>query len=501
MESKAAAFEEVRSSLRRLGIPDILPGLHAVGISINRAVLGGSHSVAVYPPIDSLTPLDSGAVLDAIDCGSDASLYVHVAFCETRCTFCHYAVEHYAGSASRSQPAGGRVTRYLEALQQELTAWGLRLARSATRLSSIYIGGGTPLVLEQDALGELIKTIRGEFDIVENAEVCIEGSPLTITAPDGADKLRFMKAEGVTRLSFGVQSFDDMVLQHAARGYQRDVAIRASQIASEIFENWNLDLIQGLYRGTPSETWDNLNVIAEIRPAHLTWYHGRFADRPQGSWYRSPSKRAGFEDEYATLFGRMLIWQEMRALGYHQIDGNRFAREQRYVDPFKAIRTSASDSLLGVGAASYSHVGVKDAADGRHGYMFRNITNIPAYANCVLSGDSPIATGRIMNGEEVFAASFATGLRSGRIESDDLRAIRSRHPGLSSHYDDIEIRLRDVGILESYAAGCGQTGTRMSELGRLFEDETLSLFFSPAVQRTLAMGGASPHRLVMTSLP
>ena len=101
------------------------------------------------------------------------------------------------------------------------------------------------------------------------AEVCIEGSPLTITAPGGEDKLRFLKEQGFTRLSVGVQSFDDAVLKYAARGYKREVPIRASRIAAQVFDNWNLDLIQGLYKGSPSETWETAG-IAEIRPGtHL----------------------------------------------------------------------------------------------------------------------------------------------------------------------------------------------------------------------------------------
>ena len=485
MKSKAAAFKTVNSSLRRLRVPEVLPTLHAAGLSISRTVLGGSHSVAIYPPIDSLTPLNPLSVLDTIDCGRDVSLYVHIAFCETRCTFCHYAVRHYSPGRS-SQAEGSEVTRYLDVLKQELRFWGERLARSATALSSIYIGGGTPLILDQEALFDLVRTIKDAYNILPGAEVCIEGSPLTITAAGGKDKLRFLKEQGVTRLSFGVQSFDDTVLKYSARGYKRDLPIRASLIASQVFENWNLDLIQGLYKGSPDETWENIKVISDLRPTHVTWYHGRFGDRPQGDWYKIDTKRDSFEDDPATLFGRMLIWQEMAALGYHQTDGNRFVRETQYVDPFKKIRTSAFSNLLGVGAASYSHIaGNADQMRGR-GYMFRNESNIQSYVDCVLAGNVPIATGRMIDEEELLATSYATGLRNGRIEDEDLRSIERNKPELSLHYRALVRQLRDLGILESYVDCYGATGLRISELGRLFEDETLALFFSPAVKRTLA---------------
>jgi coproporphyrinogen III oxidase-like Fe-S oxidoreductase len=496
LRSRAAAFDDAYASLGRLGVPDVLPALHAIGLSISRTVLGGSHSVAVYPPIDSLMPVDANHVLDAIRFGRDTSLYVHVPFCETRCTFCHYAVQQYANRGSASQTSRRDVARHLEALERELAFWGNRLARSGTALSSIYIGGGTPLVLDQDALDDIIRAIDDGYEILPGAEVCIEGSPLTITAVDGEDKLRFLEARGFTRLSFGVQSFDDAVLRYAARGYKRDVAIRAAEIVSGIFDNWNLDLIQGLYKGSAAETWQNLEVIAELQPPHLTWYHGRFADRPQGDWYKSDDRHGGFEDESATLLGRMLIWEGMAALGYQQTDGNRFVRERLFTDPFKKVRTSSSRDLLGVGAASYSHVGADPAADGDcRGYVFRNETRIRAYAERALSGDVPIATGRVVDDEELLAMSYATGLRNGRTETAALRAVAARKPQLSAHYRALVGMLRGSGILEPHANGDGEDGLRLTELGRLFEDETLALFFSPAVKRAMTARGRSDARL------
>lgn len=486
MRSQAVGFDAAQQSLRRLGLPGALPTLHSVGVNISRSVLGGSHSVAVYPPIDSLTPIDALSITNSINFCRDTSLYVHIAFCETRCTFCHYAVQHYSGVGSSSQTANDSVAQYMEALERELVIWGAKLKESATVVSSIYIGGGTPLVLEMKSLGNLIRIIKKEFSVLPGAEICIEGSPLTISASGGEDKLRFLKEEGVTRLSFGAQSFDNAVLKYAARGYDRELPIRASQIASEVFDNWNIDLIQGLFKGSPYETWGNLQVISQLRPPHLTWYHARFADRPQGDWYKAASKRPEFEDEPATLLGRMLIWQEMAELGYHQVDGNRFVRDQRFVDPFKLIRTSASRNLLGVGAGSYSHVGEVSGVEGGAGYVFRNESSIPAYVKRVLCGTSPIATGRLIDGAELLATSYATGLRNGRIENASIRAIRVTVPNLSSHYERLVATLCDVGILESYSQKEGGGGLRFSELGRLFEDETLALFFSPAVQKELA---------------
>ena len=181
----------------------------------------------------------------------------------------------------------------------------------------------------------------------------------------------------------------------------------------------------------------------------------------------------------------MLIWQELAALGYQQTDGNRFVRDPHYTDPFKRVRTSSSHNLIGVGVASYSHVGAGPSAHNHYGYVFRNDASIRGYADCVLAGDVPIASGRAVDDEELLAMSYATGLRSGRIEDGRLRALGASQPQLSEHYQELVGRLAGLGILKPYANDAGEEGLRLTNLGRLFEDETLALFFSPAVKRAL----------------
>jgi oxygen-independent coproporphyrinogen-3 oxidase len=85
----------------------------------------------------------------------------------------------------------------------------------------------------------------------------------------------------------------------------------------------------------------------------------------------------------------------------------------------------------------------------------------------------------------LLATSYATGLRNGRIENAALRAIGARKPQLSAHYRALGGMLSDIGILEPYGNGVGEDGLRLTELGRLFEDETLALLFSLTVKRAL----------------
>jgi hypothetical protein len=158
-------------------------------------------------------------------------------------------------------------------------------------------------------------------------------------------------------------------------------------------------------------------------------------------------------------------------LGYQQTDGNRFVRSSRYRDPFKNVRTSASSHLLGVGAASYSHGGARRPEPSRRGYIFRNEPDVRRYLAAVQEGPPPIATGRTIDAAEMLAT-YATGLRNGRVEDRDLQLARLENPELSHHYDRLVHDLVGLGVLKEYLADGGLPAVGLTELGRLFEDET-----------------------------
>lgn len=484
MRNKSEAFANAEKVLLQLGVPDVLPKLREHNIYMRRLILGGSHSVVTYPPLNALDELGPRDSVESLYYADATNLYVHIAFCETNCTFCHYAVEHYRGKDNATERQIDIVSRYLKALKSEMRHWGKVLDfNGGTTVPSVYIGGGTPLVLETTQLLDLIATIRNAFDLAPDVEICVEGSPLTITAPGGSEKLEALKEAGVTRLSFGIQSFDDVVLKYAARGYKNEVARKACEIVGGVFNNWNIDLIQSLREGRPDEVWQNIEAIRQIRPPHITWYHGRFADRPQGHWYRDVTKAQSFEDEYETLLGRMLIWEELADIGYTQTDGNRFVLGEQYVDPFKKSRTSVSSNLLGLGVSSYSHIDLRVHPRCFHtpdGVFFRNTKKVADYLEMVEEQGSAVTTGFGFDPTEHLAASYVIGLRTGRIPQERLEYESLPHTEDVEQYNKLVETLIKAGVLKNT-----NEALSLTRLGQLFEDEILSLFYSPYVQEVL----------------
>ena len=187
------------------------------------------------------------------------SLYIHVPFCVKKCRYCGFYSTLYAP---------GRVDEFLSGLVLEAEMY--RNDFSQQPFSSIYIGGGTPTVLSPSQFGQLVRVIREHFPIIEdNVEFSVEANPYTVTS----EKLSFLLAQGVNRLSLGVQSFSDEILQTLGRlhtGEQAANAFRLARIAG--FRNIGIDLIYGIPGQTVTHWEETLDAAIALNPEHVSAY-------------------------------------------------------------------------------------------------------------------------------------------------------------------------------------------------------------------------------------
>jgi oxygen-independent coproporphyrinogen-3 oxidase len=182
------------------------------------------------------------------------SLYVHIPFCLAKCGYCDF--NSFAGLDTL-------FTEYTSALQQEIE--GVHPAQVRT----IFFGGGTPTVLLPSDLSRILTTARRHFQVDALAEISIEANPCTIDL----GKLRQLRAEGINRLSLGVQSFDDQELQVLGRIHTAVDAIQAVQSSRLAgFENLSLDLLYGLPQQTLASWQHSLRMALELAPDHLSLY-------------------------------------------------------------------------------------------------------------------------------------------------------------------------------------------------------------------------------------
>jgi putative oxygen-independent coproporphyrinogen III oxidase len=201
------------------------------------------------------------------------ALYIHVPFCVSLCPYCDFVV--IAGSAARGPRS--RIGQFLDALVVEIDlradALDRRFGEPGTRrrppLSTVYLGGGTPSLLPPGEIERILGRVRERFGIAEDAEITIESNP----GPDERGDPAALRRAGVTRISFGAQSFDDTELRKLGRRHRaRHVADALAGARQAGIASINLDLLYDI-PDTDLPTWmTTLDVALALEPDHLSLY-------------------------------------------------------------------------------------------------------------------------------------------------------------------------------------------------------------------------------------
>ena len=187
------------------------------------------------------------------------SLYIHLPWCLKKCPYCDFNSHENRGAVPEA--------RYLDALRADLEAalplvWGRRVI-------SVFIGGGTPSLFSPAGIERLIGDVRARLPLEPGCEITLEANPGTFEA----ERFRAFRAAGVTRLSIGVQSFDDAALQRIGRVHDGAQARAALAEASAAFDTFNLDLMYALPGQTLAQLQADLDTALAFEPPHLSIYH------------------------------------------------------------------------------------------------------------------------------------------------------------------------------------------------------------------------------------
>lgn len=263
------------------------------------------------------------------------SLYVHLPWCVRKCPYCDFN-SHEAGLASLKE------TAYVDALIRDLEfelphIWG-------RRITSIFIGGGTPSLFSAKAIDRLLAELRARLNFRPDIEITLEANPGTAEA----EKFYGFREAGVNRLSIGVQSFNDEKLQRLGRihdGSEAKTAIAMAHAAG--FAELNIDLMFGLPAQTMDEALRDLQLATDYGPSHISWY--QLTLEPNTVFYAKPP----------VLPDDDLIWQmqdEGQQLladrGYAQYEISAYARDGRQCA--HNLNYWQFGDYLGIGAGAHS---------------------------------------------------------------------------------------------------------------------------------------------------
>lgn len=267
-----------------------------------------------------------------------AGLYIHIPFCRHKCHYCNF----YSLASTKN------FGRLVDALKLEM---GQRSSELSEPLDSVYLGGGTPSLLDEKQLMEVMQTVFSHFTVKKDAEITLEANPEDINP----HQLEIFKKNHINRLSIGIQSFFDNELQYLNRIHSAKTAIDAVKLAKDKgFHNISIDLIYGLPNAT-TESWKkNLEQALKLNVPHLSCYALTIEPNTALARFIEKGRMKNVSDELFEHQFELLI-EKTKELGYKQYEISNFC-----LDSYYAIHNTNywfGEKYLGIGPSAHSYDG------------------------------------------------------------------------------------------------------------------------------------------------
>ncbi|MDD5274831.1 MAG: radical SAM family heme chaperone HemW [Methylovulum sp.] len=217
---------------------------------------------------------------------SPLSLYIHIPWCIKKCPYCDF--NSHAIKADTPEAA------YINALLGDL-AKDIRLYGITRPITSVFVGGGTPSLFAPESIDRLLHGIGQQLELQEGLEITMEANPGTFESQKFAE----FRALGISRLSIGIQSFNELVLKRLGRVHSAGEAIRAAEIAHQAgFENFNIDLMFGLPGATSKSNRLDIETAIGLKPKHISYY--QLTLEPNTYFHKFPPKLPNDEANFVT---------------------------------------------------------------------------------------------------------------------------------------------------------------------------------------------------------
>lgn len=418
----------------------------------------GNYFISNYPPFSFWSPENKKDVDEAFlksnDDGAALGIYHHIPFCRKRCHFCYFRVY--------TDKNASEIKAYLDSTITELEHFAKQPRIAGRKPKFVYFGGGTPSYLSASQLSELTDRMKAILPWDEATEIAFEGEPGTLNPR----KIQAIKDVGVTRLSLGVENFDDRILEINGRAHRAPEVYKAYEAAKQAdFEQINIDLIAGMIEET-DENWQmNIEETLKLRPDSVTIYQ---MEIPYNTTIYKEMKASG------ALKAPVADWQVKRrwvaeafealeAEGYHIGSGYTAVLDPEKTKFVYRDELWSGADLVGLGVASISHVA---------GVHYQNINDINQYMDAIASGNLPIHRALKINDEERMIREFLLQMKLGKVSIEYFQTKFSID--LIDRYQEPLRELAEEGFLEY-----DRESIRLHRRGLLCVDNLLFKFFLP----------------------
>jgi oxygen-independent coproporphyrinogen-3 oxidase len=418
----------------------------------------GNYFVTNYPPYAFWKPEFVPQFLSALERpprpGTPLGVYVHIPFCRKRCHFCYYKV--YTDKDS------SEVRAYLDAVLQELAFYAAKPFVGGRKVQFVYFGGGTPSYLSEKQLHHLGDAMKRLLPWDAAEEITFEAEPGTLTD----HKLQAIRELGVTRLSLGIEHFDDHILEINGRAHRSKEIARAYAYAREIgFPQINIDLIAGMVEETEERWRDTVARAVALQPDSVTIYQ---MEIPYNTTIYQRMKAEG------RLVAPVADWETKRAwvnyafgefekAGYAVNSTSTVVKDPARTRFVYRHQLFSGADLLSVGVASFGHIG------GTH---YQNHHEFDPYLKTLQENRSPVYRALTPSREELYLREFMLLLKLGQVSRAHFARKFGADP-LEQFPAPIQT-LKDWGYLSVEG-----DAIRLNRDGLLRVDQLIREFFKP----------------------
>lgn len=333
-----------------------------------------------------------------------AGIYIHIPFCRQACHYCNF---HFSTSLKYK-------AELVSALNQELTL--RRDYLKGATIETIYIGGGTPSLLEESELESILETLNRLYKIAADAEITLEANPDDLTA----NKLKQLKSSGINRLSIGIQSFHEVDLTWMNRSHTAAQAtLSIQQARAQGFDNLSIDLIFGCPTTTEKSWEENLERVSALDIPHISCY-GLTIEEKTALAHQVKNQTGTLPTEESNAQQFQATMHLLKDQGYDQYEISNYARSELYsrhnTNYWRRI------PYLGIGPSAHSFDG-----QSRQWNQANNSAYITSINSGQLSFDSEMLTPKDLYNEYIL-----TQLRT--KWGCDTESIKAKHPNYLQHF-------------------------------------------------------------------
>ncbi len=419
----------------------------------------GNYFVAVYPPFSAWDSAQVPALHEALARPATTGplgIYVHLPFCQQKCDYCYYL-------SYIAQPAAV-VDRYLETVVRELALYSRRPGIRGRSPAFLYFGGGTPSSLNSRQVEYLATGLQRGLTWKAIEEVTFECAPRSVR-PEFLETLRGV---GVTRLSMGVQSFDDELLQLNGRVHLAEDVVRAYEIIRQVDFAWvNLDLMCGLLGETDEQWRESVRRVIALAPDGVTIYQTEIPHNTQT--YRAfkagvgPATPVSWETKRRRLAEG---FQELERAGYTIVSGYNAVKDpQRHRFCYQEYLWRGAD-MLGLGVAAFGYFG---------GVQAQNEITAETYQAAVARGEIPVKRALKLSRADQLVREFVLQLKLGEVSLAPFRARFGVNP--------LEVFAHPLRALAAEGwLNCTTESVQVTRAGLLRVDRLLPHFYDPQFQ-------------------